>query len=725
MSIDCREVHGDHGFCHCVMSHAGGTPRQPMDGEWSRLAGGQGVTAFVRSIFNLGEGEGRLTMGRLQSDGGLASTMIRDMHGIYLSLSGAGAALARSAIIAQTDIPLTALNLRNDETGSHIDVWTAQGWMSTSGADIGELQVMMRQAIPVNGRFHYRVLINGAGQGGFILSADQPFNAVLYKAPVLVQKQAMRVAADSPGLHIILMRSMEDQTFPLGALLTIRASDGTTFDREVFTDSRFVKRTGRSVRGVFLHRPAAATFELEVVAIKGTGFHLLFQNAPRAEILPTMQKALSTIYRQDMAECCDRAHGENSLQCSLCLVAGAAVAFTTFLIATAAVVGSVAFTGGTILASFATCGLTIGRILLMALVSLGSNGFLTAICYMLGSCDASPEIKRVVDSGRGNTQRYDQLCYLTTHNAFSYRSLVAPLSAQQGHSIRRQLESGVEALMLDIWRYASPDDAYLCHEPCDSWKRHIVGRPEGPMKLAAELTQVVEVLAAEPQRIVTLIFESRLGNPAPDRLLTTAFDQAGATSRLFYADRENVRGDKRWNVATQGWPTRRWMIDNDFRLVVFSDSAAETWSSCQVRDADGLPFLWRYAAETVYGDDSMNLDKPAATRRCSLRFTDRMPPLPNGERRWPLLIMNYFPTFAVGSFNQAAFHIHNSYARLSAKTNQVTDAAGRPPNFLAIDYFELGADDGPRRVWTEANQRWSAHWTATEADADTPSLEPI
>jgi hypothetical protein len=717
MSIDCRSTHGAHDFCHCAMMAAGAVPAQPLDANWTRVTAGE-LGQFTRSVFNLAAGDGRLFMGTLRVDGTLASGWTSDLEpAVYLSVRNAATALARTALVIEATAPLRVFNVIDPESGSERDVWTARGWTPIGdGASEG---YVLRSAAATGGRYHYRALISTTQIGGVSMVADAEFQAVVHRAAVRVETREMQVEGRSPGLHVVLTRGMEDLEFPAGARLGLRLPDGSRLAGDALRPDRFVQGARGSLRAAVLMAPPAGTYTIELMAIQGVGAHLLFQCTPAQDAMATMQHALAPIYPASGAGVVARSE---STACALCRIALAAIGFT----AVAAAVGAATIlTGGgagALVASiFASVGLTFGRALLVAVMGAVGYRLLDILCYTAGVCDAPAEVRRIVEAARNHLQRYDQMCYLTSHNAFSYRSVITPLSAQQSMPVAQQLERGVEALMLDLWAYTpagGTEDIYLCHDDCEGWSKYGVGNLTGPRRLVDDLRQVVAALQADPERIVTLILEARIRGLANRAArLAAAFAEAGATPFLFRADQPNQGSTgSTWNVDTQGWPTRKWMIDNGLRLVVFSDRAAEIgcddgWPCNETRWDDGVPYLWRYVSETVYGNASLDLSVPPAPREGSPPLTHRAQ-LPGGETRPLLLLMNYFPTFAAGSFNDGWFNDLNAYDAVHAKVGQVRTAAGRTPNFLAVDFFQIGANGGPVREWRELNATWSSQWGA-------------
>ena len=92
-------------------------------------------------------------------------------------------------------------------------------------------------------------------------------------------------------------------------------------------------------------------------------------------------------------------------------------------------------------------------------------------------------------------RRYDEVAYVTTHNAMSNRA-AGWLGPNQNFGIARQLEDGVRGLMLDVHDHeGSP---YLAHGSVQF----------GKLPLVDGLREVRRFLDHERSEVVTIIFES-------------------------------------------------------------------------------------------------------------------------------------------------------------------------------------------------------------------------
>jgi len=178
----------------------------------------------------------------------------------------------------------------------------------------------------------------------------------------------------------------------------------------------------------------------------------------------------------------------------------------------------------------------------------------------------------------GLSMQYDEVTWLTSHNAFAYFDWdeTEPnngFCVNQQNNIAAQLEHGVRAFQLDIHFWDNNDPTsdpviFLCH-----------GTEELPIPacsqlkftpLAEELANIAAFLDNNPLEVVTILFEDYVNDEVAIKALFEATAISGSDrnlSDIMY----NPSGDA-WNVDEQeNWPTLSWMVENDQRLVVFSD----------------------------------------------------------------------------------------------------------------------------------------------------------
>jgi hypothetical protein len=217
--------------------------------------------------------------------------------------------------------------------------------------------------------------------------------------------------------------------------------------------------------------------------------------------------------------------------------------------------------------------------------------------------------------------RYDEACFLCSHNSFSAAENGWYPYRQQHYGEAKQFDLGVRAFMFDTW--IVDGRIVLSHgKPCfQKWIRPApTRRGEDLPSLVSRLHLIRSWLKDHPTEVITLILE----NHAYDNdLFNDAIWRAGLQRVvLSVAALEEYR-----KIAnTDRWPSLGWMRRTNFRLVILSD-----WS-------DGIWLLpeWKHAIENRSG-----------TMRVSQASCERSESARNRRRKRHLLILNYFPTHPV------------------------------------------------------------------------------
>ena len=237
-------------------------------------------------------------------------------------------------------------------------------------------------------------------------------------------------------------------------------------------------------------------------------------------------------------------------------------------------------------------------------------------------------------------KRYDQVAYLTTHNAFNADSegFTYP---NQNYGITQQLNDGVRAFMLDVYDLFGTPTQYH-----GTWLL-------GTQDLSSDLNEIRQFLDSNPNEIVTIILECYVSaNDIEGEL------NAAGLSNYFYTK------------STGDWATLQEMIDNDTRLVILTDT--EDASSNQ----QWYHHVWDHAVETHY---SVNLIGA---------FTNDYN---RGDAVNDLFIFNHFitdATLGVGVESDAL--IVNAYDFLMPRIEQHYAEKAKFPNFITLDFYDLG-----------------------------------
>ena len=238
-------------------------------------------------------------------------------------------------------------------------------------------------------------------------------------------------------------------------------------------------------------------------------------------------------------------------------------------------------------------------------------------------------------------KRFDQVAYVTTHNAFNAEEDGFNLP-NHTYGITRQLNDGVRGLMIDVYDEGGVATVY-----------HSIAFL-GTATLESNLQEIKDFLDANPNEIVTIIFECYAGFT----LMETAFIN---TELLDYAHQQE---------SDEPWPTLQEMIDSGKRLVVLSDRddapPGENW----------YHYVWEYAVETPFSNNS-NSD-------FSCEFNRGNPD--NG-----LFILNHFatdPDLGIGRTDLS--ELANEFNFFYDRADECWNELGKFPNFLTIDFHELG-----------------------------------
>lgn len=234
-------------------------------------------------------------------------------------------------------------------------------------------------------------------------------------------------------------------------------------------------------------------------------------------------------------------------------------------------------------------------------------------------------------------RRFNEVAYATTHNAFAVdaENFGAP---NQSRSMRQQLDDGVRGLMLDV--YTDQNRTYLCHGFCSLGRR----------LLSDGLCEVTKFLDEHPTEVVSIIFESYVGADDVER----SFTESGLIERV------------RPQAVGAPWPTLREMIARDQRVVVFTD-----------REGGARPWylnVWAHAWETPFSART-----PSELDTCMMN---------RGDRANPLFIFNHFLTNPLASRELAMMVNPNPF--LLARAQRCQRETGALPNFITVDYYDIG-----------------------------------
>jgi hypothetical protein len=236
---------------------------------------------------------------------------------------------------------------------------------------------------------------------------------------------------------------------------------------------------------------------------------------------------------------------------------------------------------------------------------------------------------------------YNEVAFLTTHNAYNTGSEGFSLP-NHNYGVAQQLQDGVRAFMLDVYSLFGTTVQY--HGTFTL----------GSQDLNDDLVEIRQFLDNNPNEVVTLILECYVSAATMEHELNVS----GLSSYLFT------------KVAGQPWPTIQEMIDNNERLVVFTDEddagAGQDW----------YHYAWDYMVETHYSVNDVQ------------DFTDQYN---RGDASNDLFIFNHFVTSAtLGTGSESDSQIANEYTFLMDRILNHYAGYQKFPNFITLDFYEHG-----------------------------------
>ena len=241
-------------------------------------------------------------------------------------------------------------------------------------------------------------------------------------------------------------------------------------------------------------------------------------------------------------------------------------------------------------------------------------------------------------------KKYDEVAYLTTHNAYSSFEAGFYLP-NQNFNITSQLNDGVRAFMLDV--YSENDQLVLYHGVSQL----------GSSLFSDVLNEFKTFIDDNPNEVITLILEDYSSIIE----LSDALFTSGIIQDLYEHD------------EVIGWPTLQEMIDLDNRIVLFSDNEVQNPPSW-------FHFLWEHAVETHFSNASID--------EFSCDFN-------RGNSQNDLFILNHFITnyeLVLGNlelYNQQVQQI-NSNPYFIDRVYDCESQKNKFPNFITVDFYDVG-----------------------------------
>jgi hypothetical protein len=211
-------------------------------------------------------------------------------------------------------------------------------------------------------------------------------------------------------------------------------------------------------------------------------------------------------------------------------------------------------------------------------------------------------------------------------------------AANQNFSMNRQLQDGIRAMLFDTYEWN--EDLYLCHAACAL----------GNTLLVDALKDIRKFLDEHPHEVLTFIIEDHISSAKTEQ----AFKTAGLADMMYAHE------------AGTPWPTLFDMIVSGKRIVASaeSESPPPAW----------YHHVWDIAWDTPY-TFAKKEDFTCAPNR--------------GTKGNDLFLMNHWLSDPLST--PARAEVANEYSLLSSRAKQCQMEGGQIPNFVAVDFYDIGA----------------------------------
>ena len=230
-------------------------------------------------------------------------------------------------------------------------------------------------------------------------------------------------------------------------------------------------------------------------------------------------------------------------------------------------------------------------------------------------------------------KRYNEVAYLTTHNAFNSKQ-DRYLFPNQKTNITEQLNNGVRGLMIDVYEDNESIVVYHAYKFL------------GSQPLSVYLNDIKNFLDNNPNEILTIILETYTSSNA----IENEISKVGLLEYLHTQDVNSL------------WPKLQMMIDSNKRLVILSDkndaNENQSW----------YHYMWDFAVENKYGQINCEFNR--------------------GNPENSLFIFNHFITSLTGNKDNA--NKVNSFKYFMNHITKCKDLKNKFPNFITVDFYEIG-----------------------------------
>lgn len=103
----------------------------------------------------------------------------------------------------------------------------------------------------------------------------------------------MKIEAGTPYFYAVITKDENSVDFPTGAILTVTAPDGTSYNRDLQEENLLVIMSGPSVRCLIVKDPQPGDWKMTMAAREGVGFHCECNTVPSQDPYETITNTLS------------------------------------------------------------------------------------------------------------------------------------------------------------------------------------------------------------------------------------------------------------------------------------------------------------------------------------------------------------------------------------------------------------------------------------------------
>ncbi|SMR64081.1 unnamed protein product [Zymoseptoria tritici ST99CH_3D1] len=271
-------------------------------------------------------------------------------------------------------------------------------------------------------------------------------------------------------------------------------------------------------------------------------------------------------------------------------------------------------------------------------------------------------------------RQYSNITFVTAHNA----AMVVPNNAasNQGYGIRTQLNDGIRMIQGQVHWSEQNQTLYNCHSSCDLLNA-------GPWENT--LVTIREFLQDNPYEVVTML----IGNSdfQPVEKFVPAIQNAGLAPYLYEPQFVPQYRNQ--------WPTIGQMILRNQRLVIFMDYDANQDSVPYILDE--FTHMWETPFSPTDRDFPCTQQRPPDLNQTVAREQFMYLANHNLNQQIDLSAIGIDLGDDLLIPNTALLNVTNGeanqYGRLGAMSLNCTADWGRPPNFLLVDYYNIGSPD--------------------------------